>query len=603
MGSGHCLAMLAVSFTLIGTPRSWGAQLPPGLSIRAIVEPDKAPAGTVVDLAITIEVPEGWISFDLDQVPNSAMPTRITLDRSPDFAPFEGYSGPRVMEARDPMFNNRIVRFFPSSPTFHRQILVTAGTQAGEREITGRVDLQLHDPATGKHYLIRQHPFRTTLTIQKDSALGAKNAVPSIDSHKPIVADPSIDEVPASAPAVVAPLVAAERPRSNEPVSVSLGGEIEPEPSDSDAPSRDDTSVANAVSAKNTTIAESATPVRFKESAANELDDVPGREPIIFEIGPSDLRLPFGNTLGDGTGPVFDWHALENSGETPLAWILIVGFLLGGFAAGIRRDYVDWRRGMIEDSAGLAVGVLAGVPSLILGSFAADAGQGILAIAVASWTHAAAIRSKLKDRNDATTASPPLGSLTWPIAVGGISLVVGALLDRHWGPLFVMLGFAVGFVAGSIARVTRMSMARNHVEVFHQIGPPGLDQVFAMILVALAMLLLGRADRADGDSDWIGYRFVLASWAAMAFLATVQFLLPWPESAGKLNRSPLRLTLAIGSLALTFLFASHLIAPPMPAPSGPVTPAPISDAPAPTSDTKDVARQASAVSPMPGSIQ
>ncbi|MFO0947612.1 MAG: hypothetical protein U1D30_17090 [Planctomycetota bacterium] len=603
--------MLLAACMIRGTEeRAFSAPLPPGVAIRVVVQPSKAPPGSIVDLSITIEVPEGWVTFDLDQVANSVMPTRITLDKSSDFAPFAGYSGPRALETRDPMFNNRIVRFFPQSPTFHRQILVTAGTQAGDRDISGRIDLQLHDPATGKHYLIRQHPFQTTLTIQRESSddtLGAN------ETHKPIVGNEEKDAEPEL------PLPAREESSSNPATATSTedtslkppqnvtNPSIEEQqatiaPSPAEAPSKNGVAVIpEFYPLPEAPLPPPAPPVVSPtKPRAKEVSTV-AREPIVFEIGPTDLRIPFGDSLGNGDSPAFDWHAFENRGESPTIGIVILGFLIGGFAGSVRRDYEDWRRGLAQDAVGLAIGGLVGVPSLFLSPFLSDACLGVLATGVAVFTFGVSIR--LRRVPFAHPADKPAGSVTWPILLGGIAVVVGTLLDNRWGPLFVMLGFAVGFVAGSFARVTRMSTTHGYMDLLREIGPPGLDQVFAMILVAWAMLLFGRADRLDGVSDWVGYRFVLASWTSMAFIATIQFLLPWPEGTGRLSRSPLRLTLAIGSLSLTLLFASHLVAPPVTSLSESAPHAPISESPSQQADPKEITRQANAVPSSPRSIQ
>lgn len=153
-------------FALLSAPLAKSSELPPGVRVDARVEPGVIGPGQVVELELTITIPEGWVVYDLEQTANSVQPTRITLDRSEDFSPLDGYQAPGVLATRDPAFQNRIVRYFAQSPTFRRPLVFSARSGPGSKPISGRIDFQLHDPATGKYLLVRGASFATSVELR-----------------------------------------------------------------------------------------------------------------------------------------------------------------------------------------------------------------------------------------------------------------------------------------------------------------------------------------------------------------------------------------------------------------------------------------------------
>lgn len=157
---------LAAVFVVLSAPLVKSSELPPGVRVDARAEPGVIGPGQVVELELTITIPEGWVVYDLEQTANSVQPTRITLDRSEDFSPLGGYQAPGVLATRDPAFQNRIVRYFAQSPTFCRPLVFSARLGPGSKPIAGHIDFQLHDPATGKYLLVRKASFATSVELR-----------------------------------------------------------------------------------------------------------------------------------------------------------------------------------------------------------------------------------------------------------------------------------------------------------------------------------------------------------------------------------------------------------------------------------------------------
>lgn len=123
----------------------------------------------MVEFSLTITLPEGWIAYDVEQMPGAVLPTRITLKKSNQFTPLESFAAPAAIERVDPQFNDRLVRFFDQSPTFRRPILVAAGADIGLAVVEGTIDFQLGCVESGRCEVIHRHPFRAEFEILEPS--------------------------------------------------------------------------------------------------------------------------------------------------------------------------------------------------------------------------------------------------------------------------------------------------------------------------------------------------------------------------------------------------------------------------------------------------
>lgn len=142
---------------------------PPGSAITAAVHPKSVRPGSVVEFSLTLTLPEGWIAYDVEQMPGAVLPTRITLKKSNQFTPLETFAAPVAIERVDPQFNDRLVRFFDQSPTFRRPILIAASAEIGRSVIEGTIDFQIGCIATGRCEVIHRHPFRAEFEVLEPS--------------------------------------------------------------------------------------------------------------------------------------------------------------------------------------------------------------------------------------------------------------------------------------------------------------------------------------------------------------------------------------------------------------------------------------------------
>lgn len=141
------------------------AELPGGIQMSAKVQPIRTAPGQAVELEVSIQVPPGWIVYDVEQAPGSVLPTRIELDPIEGVAAAEAFRSQDVREASDPRFANRIVRYFDRSPTFRRPLLPSADARLGERTIRGRASFLTLDQSTGRFFVVSDAPFQTTMAI------------------------------------------------------------------------------------------------------------------------------------------------------------------------------------------------------------------------------------------------------------------------------------------------------------------------------------------------------------------------------------------------------------------------------------------------------
>jgi hypothetical protein len=175
MAMHGCIAIIAV---FSAAKRSIGAADPPaGVQVIATVKPDALLPGTVFELSVTIEVPHGWITYDVTQALDSAAPTQIYLDGSEWTAPLEPFHGPPPRQRPDSLFQGRIARYFHSSPTFRRRMLLSGAAKAGPITVSGQIDFQVCDERTGRGYVIRRHRFTANAVVtDKSPEHNAKSA-------------------------------------------------------------------------------------------------------------------------------------------------------------------------------------------------------------------------------------------------------------------------------------------------------------------------------------------------------------------------------------------------------------------------------------------
>jgi hypothetical protein len=163
-----CLTLLTLVTSLAGWAS--GGDLPGGLKLKCEVTPGRLKPGELAELAVTVELPVGWIIYDLEQVPNSVLPTTLDVDPIVDIAPLETFRSSGAQEERDPKFRNRLVRFFPISPTFRRPLRVSADARPGERVITGKIGFLAQYLLTKRFYIVSRADFGTTVLIDPPPA-------------------------------------------------------------------------------------------------------------------------------------------------------------------------------------------------------------------------------------------------------------------------------------------------------------------------------------------------------------------------------------------------------------------------------------------------
>lgn len=153
--------------------------------IQASVSPPTAAPGGTVELEIEIVLPSGWIGFDLEQVAESAPPTRISLDPVGEITPIGGFRSSSVLEGRDDRFGGRLVRFFPGTARFRQRLELSPAARAGECRVGGRIDALLIDAASGRKLQLRQYPFSASFRVAEHPAFVAEAAGPATEAPVP----------------------------------------------------------------------------------------------------------------------------------------------------------------------------------------------------------------------------------------------------------------------------------------------------------------------------------------------------------------------------------------------------------------------------------
>ncbi|MBY0588967.1 hypothetical protein K2X85_17475 [bacterium] len=204
MRISHSLFILPL--VLLFSPNVQSEELPGGIRLRGQVNKTRVQPGEQIEIAVTVELPPGWIVYDLEQVPNSVLPTSLDLDSLADIAPLETFRSEGAHEERDSRFRNRLVRFFPFSPTFRRPLRVSPNAAPGERTISGKVGFLAQYLLTKRFYIVSRARFEATVLIDPPPA-------PATSDAEPVS---TITEQPVE-PAVSAALLAPPPPRPPVP--------------------------------------------------------------------------------------------------------------------------------------------------------------------------------------------------------------------------------------------------------------------------------------------------------------------------------------------------------------------------------------------------
>lgn len=147
-------------------PGAVRAELPGGIRVTAQVEPSRLQPGMKAELRVKVHLPSGWIVYDLEQVPNSVLPTSIELDSNEDIAPVETFRSEGAKEDIEPKFGSRIARFFDRTPTFRRPIIVADNARPGEHTLTGHIGFLVQQRSTKRFYVITKALFSTNLVVE-----------------------------------------------------------------------------------------------------------------------------------------------------------------------------------------------------------------------------------------------------------------------------------------------------------------------------------------------------------------------------------------------------------------------------------------------------
>jgi len=156
--------ILAALFLNAGV-ESARAELPGGIRVTAEVEPKRLEPGMKAELRVKVHLPSGWIVYDLEQVPNSVLPTSIEVDPNDEVAPVETFRSEGAKEDIEPKFGSRIARFFDRTPTFRRPIIVAENARPGQHVVTGHIGFLVQQRSTKRFYVITKALYSTNLII------------------------------------------------------------------------------------------------------------------------------------------------------------------------------------------------------------------------------------------------------------------------------------------------------------------------------------------------------------------------------------------------------------------------------------------------------
>lgn len=537
----------------------WGRP-PAGFSLRAEVDPARAPAGTVVDLAIHVLPPTGWITYDLQQVPNGVMPTRIVLEAGNNLLPLGAFWAPPPRERPDPFYNHRVVRFFETAPSFRRRILIDPNTPLGLHRISGRVDLALSEEESGRTVIVSKHPFDAVLVVTapppsttsranaEHSAVSTNKPHPPAAPAPPTLAPPvtALEKPPmpgSSPPAPASPPTPDEmagRPSQTPnnklsstpalpiPAPISIpsrsAGETsetiapgEPAPRDlaklaktleSDAQSEGSTTVSKASASGENPTATAMGPAEIPVAARANPTPTENLRPLVIEpFRDLDERQPivyWPLLVGSAVGLV-TWLTCLFRGESKLAWWQWGFWTLLGVAGAIW-SFVD---AASRPETFLAVGLLAlatGLGGLFSRSLVVSCGMGVICWGVES----------------------------------GLS---GAAATGFTGYFLTL--FFLRATLGPFPTRRRRGVLLPH-----------------LLLLAYAASAALALDALDGLPRWMGTRELLTIWTALALVQTLAMLFSSPQ-AGRLQfRSSWRTVFLLAWTVFTVSLASMALAVP-----------------------------------------
>ena len=148
--------------------------------------------------------------------------------------PLDTFQADGVLQRPEPVFGNRLMRYFRTSPTFRRPILVAAEAAPGQHAIRGQLDFQVCNGASGRCYIIRKHPFEVPLMVTTQGLPPAPDPQASDEAETavgPEVPDATLPESPLvsvhpspeDAPTVEVPQPSIEESEPIGPVTIVLG--------------------------------------------------------------------------------------------------------------------------------------------------------------------------------------------------------------------------------------------------------------------------------------------------------------------------------------------------------------------------------------------
>lgn len=679
MKRSACQAVLAAAtiVVILGPPARAGSQLPPGVRVTASVQPTAAQPGTTVELQLTVTLPAGWITYDLEQVPDSVLPTQITLQSSTGFAPLESYRSPPAEERIESQFGSRIIRFFRASPTYHRPVLLS-DTAAGTIRIAGWLDFQVCNEATGRCYVIHHHPFQAAVTVppiatapKSDGTTTAtprsesptRAAAPSVPPAEPsapkaggestggalVEALPKSNPATASADAAppprrlpllpalrvwadfdrrkaepgeevvllvwveipqdrgLAPLIAAAS-ASTPPTHIEISdhqgleavGTFEEEAerilpagaAKTDGPCltgqvvwrqrlRVDASwdrpVAQAVGRVDLSLIHgTARRVESQEFVATlkVAASTPTPSPALLAptAAPPVILLSAGTTnRADGDQPARAAAWLRSI--PPSAWLVALGLLCGLVAGQVARRLLrpsSWSARYCHLAATGVGASLAGVVSWLPGSLQPVLMAGVVA--------ALGLANLLRQMDGAATGGmvgsagggePGAARLVFGAAFlrsGGLAagaLALGVFWAGSSGGFWSVAAFLIGGLIPLPAPRSQVGGQGASIPTVHTLAvcePPFAALLIGFALLAIAAAHIFRAIGPEG-SGWTEIRFDVATWAALAAVASARFFVPWPEAARSVFHRAQRLLLAVGLLAAALILLAVLLEP------------------------------------------
>lgn len=182
-----------------------GEDLPGNIRLSAMVSPIGAFPGDTVELTVTIQIPPGWQVYDVEQTPGTVLPTKFELEPMDGLAATETFRSDEALEAPEPRFGDRMVRYFDRSPQFRRPLFVNAEARSGERVVRGRATFLALDRSSNRFFVVNDAPFQATMAIldPHDSATDVKEAAtPGITFPDPKDPAQFASSEPASAPPI-----------------------------------------------------------------------------------------------------------------------------------------------------------------------------------------------------------------------------------------------------------------------------------------------------------------------------------------------------------------------------------------------------------------